>query len=126
MDEKLIHLKISYLDSLEAKKDILTLQKDFIDLREKIERFNSARAREIGSKIKFGIATRKTIASLKKLKSALPEPKIPKMLVKENAQKPARKEKKLDMRMQKIRDTGDIESQLRDIQNKLSSLHSHS
>ncbi len=126
MDEKLIHLKIGYLDSLETKKDILTLQKDFIELRERIERFNSVRIAEINSKTKLGIVMRKTIDSLKKLKGILPEPKIPKILVKEEKMTPIKKEKKLDMRMQKLRDSRDIESQLRDIQGKLNSLHSRS
>ncbi len=126
MDEKLIHLKISYLDSLEAKKDILTLQKDLLALGDRIERFNSVRIVEINSKIKLGIVMRKTIDSLKKLKGILPEPKIPKILVKEEKEKPIKRERKLDMRMQKIRDTRDIESQLREIQSKLASLHSHS
>ena len=123
MDEKLIHLKIGYLDSLETKKDVLTLQKDLIGLAGQIERFNSVRISEINSKIKLGIAMRKTVDSLKKLKGILPDPKVPKILIKENAEKPAKKEKKLDMKMQKIRDERDIESQLRDIQNKLGSLH---
>ncbi len=123
MDEKLIHLKIDYLDSLETKKDVLTLQKDLIGLAGQIERFNSVRISEINSKIKLGIAMRKTVDSLKKLKGILPDPKVPKILIKENAEKPAKKEKKLDMKMQKIRDERDIESQLRDIQNKLGSLH---
>ncbi|MBI4116849.1 hypothetical protein HY449_03845 [Candidatus Pacearchaeota archaeon] len=126
MDEKLIHLKIDYLDSLETKKDILTLQKDFIGLRERIERFNSVRIAEINSKIKLGIAMRKTIDSLKKIKEILPEPKIPKILVKEEKENPVKRERKLDMKMQKLRDSRDIESQLRDIQNKLGSLHSRS
>ena len=123
MDEKLIHLKIGYLDSLETKKDVLTLQKDLIGLAGQIERFNSVRISEINSKIKLGIVMRKTVDSLKKLKGILPDPKVPKILIKENAEKPAKKEKKLDMKMQKIRDERDIESQLRDIQNKLGSLH---
>ena len=123
MDEKLIHLKIDYLDSLETKKDVLTLQKDLIGLAGQIERFNSVRISEINSKIKLGIVMRKTVDSLKKLKGILPDPKVPKILIKENAEKPAKKEKKLDMKMQKIRDERDIESQLRDIQNKLGSLH---
>ena len=123
MDEKLIHLKIGYLDSLETNKNILNLQKELINLGERVEKFNSVRMREIDSKIKLGIISRKFSDSAKKLVASMPEPKVPKILRREIQEKPAKKEKKLDMKMQKIRDTRDIESQLRDIQNKLGSLH---
>ncbi len=77
MNRELIHVKFEYMEALEAKKDILELEKSFLKTADKIGRFNSLRSEEMKTKIRLQKKMRETSEILKTFKKILPEAKAP-------------------------------------------------
>ncbi len=118
-DEKLIYVKFDYMESLEMKKDILSLQKDLIDMGETIRNFNSLRTREMKTKVRIYAKIKGILFSLKSLKKALPESRMPKIF----NEKILEEKNFPEAQIKKTNGTSSIESQLREIQEKLNSIH---
>jgi len=117
-DEKLIHVKMDYVDALESKKSLLNLEKELLELNEVAFNFSSLRIQELRAKVKFCQGIKNLSNSLMILKKNLPEGKVPRMM-KEAKVASGEKSERI---VKKTRDTRDIELQLRDIQEKLSSM----
>ena len=118
-DEKLIYVKFDYVESLEMKKDILNLQKDLIDMGETMRNFNSLRAREMKTKVRIYAKIKGILFSLKSLKKELPESRMPKIF----NEKILEEKNFPEVQVKKTNGTSSIESQLREIQEKLNSIH---
>jgi len=118
-DEKLIYIKFDYVESLEMKKDILSLQKDLIGMGETMRNFNSLRAREMKTKVRIYAKIKGILFSLKSLKKELPESRIPKIF----NEKILEEKNFPEVQVKKNNGTSSIESQLREIQEKLNSIH---
>jgi len=125
-EEKLIHVKLDFADALESKKDILEIEKSFIQISNSVERFDSLRMSELKMKLKFSNKIKELSQSLKNLNKLLPEPKMPKILrvEKKDEAKSVQHVKKLQKEMpaKRMFEHKSIDEQIRDIQNKLNSL----
>jgi hypothetical protein len=118
-DKKLIYVKFEYVESLEMKKDILNMQKDLADMGETMRNFNSLRSRELKTKVRIYAKIKGILFSMKKLKKELPEYRIPKIFNEKIIE-----EKNFPvMPAKKFSGDGNIEAQLREIQEKLNSIH---
>ena len=116
--KELIYVKFEYLEALESKRGILSVQKALIDAGEKIKRHHELRIRELKVKVKLAARMKGTINILKRLKKSLPAPRIPK-IVKHSMEEAMEKS---ELKVRKISKSGDIESQLKEIQEKLKRL----
>lgn len=141
MSSELIHVKFEYAEALEAKKDILGLEKSFLKTADKIGKFNSLRSEEMKTKLRLQKKMRETSEILRIFKKIIPEAKMPHLKkeelrlsvgksAKEEAQKKVEvKEKTKIIESRAIKPiskiqhaSDDLESQIREIQEKLDSL----
>ena len=131
--ENLIHVKFEYAEALEAKKDILNIEKNFLRTAGIIERFNSLRTEEMKTKIRLQRKMKETAEILKNFKKMLPETKMPHVKEEEIklVEKPIEikeKPKTIEKRAVETKPikskyaSDDLESQIREIQEKLNSL----
>ena len=133
----MIHVKFEYAEALEAKKDILGLQKSFLKTADKIGKFNSLRSEEMKTKLRLQKKMKETSEILRTFRKMLPEAKMPhlKEIEKMPALKPVveksieikEKPKMIEARASKPKSkiqyaSDDLESQIREIQEKLNSL----
>jgi len=117
-NENLIHIKIEYEEGLNSKKNILTSQMNFLKISKTLERYKTLRIEELKIKKKLYSKIKETNLDLKKIQIVLPKIKIPEIL---------KRDKKIEKETikipEKIIKTNDsLESQLEEIQRKLSAL----
>ena len=127
--ENLIHVKFEYAEALEAKKDILNLEKNFLRTADIIERFNSLRTEEMKTKIRLQRKMKDTAEILKNFKKILPETKMPHAKEEKIAKPIEIKEKTktiekraVETKVKTSHASNDLEAQIREIQEKLNSL----
>ena len=133
MNHELIHVKFEYPEALEGKKELLTLQQSFLKTADKIGKFNSLRSEEMKTKLRLQKKMREVSGILKDFRKMLPEAKVPHLkkeelkLSIEKLKVEKEKTKMIESRASKPKSkieyaSDDLESQIREIQEKLNSL----
>ena len=117
-DENLIHVKLEYPEAVQSKKDILSSERDLINLLRMIKRYHLLRKKELDLKLKTHKKIKELKTNLSKLHQIIPKIKIPDILKKEE-EKP--KEKLPVKKIEEYEDK-DLESQLQEIQERLRKL----
>jgi len=112
-DEKLIHVKLEYEDSVQSKKNLLSLEMDLLKTIQTIKKYSRHKLEEFQLKIKLHRQIKTLLTEIRLLQRNLPELKIPKILKEPETKKTISKENHYE---------DDIESQLKKIQEKLDSL----
>jgi len=122
--DDVIHLRLDYEDALESKKNILYSEKSLINIIKKIDNYLYLREEEQKAKEKLRKRIKSTISIIKKTQKIFPKVKIPKILNKEISKKEFdRKISKKIFEKEKISKYGsNIDSQLREIQEKLNAI----
>ena len=116
--ESVIHIKLDYMEALKARRSILSSELGSLNIEKKIGRYWAIRLEELGLKERLYVKIKETKSNIKKLQSLLPNPKIPKIIKRGEAiEKVAKAENGLESHSE-----GDIESQLREIQRRLTEL----
>lgn len=120
--EELLHVRLEYIEALENKKILLNAEANFLRIAKSMKNYQTMRQEELKVKVKIHRKMLETNLLIKKLTLLLPQIKIPEYL---HHGKP--EEKNLGVH-EKIRQNvnnanyGDIESQLREIQNRLKTI----
>jgi len=114
--ENVIYIKLDYMEALKAKRSILSSELSSLNIAKKIARYRVIRVEELGLKSKLYEKIKETKSNIRKLQILLPNPKVPRIVKKEQAI-----EKHLEAESV-LNDAGDIESQLREIQRRLERL----
>jgi hypothetical protein len=112
--ENPVYFKLEYDESIESKKDILSAEFSLLNLIKSIKKYQSIRAEEFRIKNEIHKAVKKLNLDIRKTQSSFPFIKLSGRTKKEDYTK---KEK-----TQKIEFNKDLESELREIQNRLASL----
>jgi hypothetical protein len=115
-EQSLIHVKIDYMEAIQSKKDLLSSERDFIRVLKTMKKYNLLRKEELNTRLRMQNKMKDLKINLGKLSDILPKLKIPKILKKSKEQE----EKPLKIK-QESKDR-DLESQLRDIQERLRKL----
>jgi len=113
-DEKLIHVKLEYEDAVESKKDILSSEMDLLKIIQTIKRYRELRTQEFKLKIKLYRQIKTLLTEIRRLQKDLPKLEVPKILKEPQIKKTIPKKE--------IIIDDNIESQLKEIQDKLNSL----
>ncbi len=121
---ELIHIKFEYEEALDAKRDLLSSQMNLLRAVKILRRYELLRIEELKMKLKLQKMFEETIKDLKKMEKVLPKVKIPEIL------QPKFEEKSLDVKEETkkkvekgtVNHEISIESQLREIQDRLNSL----
>jgi hypothetical protein len=125
-EETIFHIKVDYEEAIESRKDLLSSERDFLRVLKTIRKYNLLRKEELTNKIKMQNKIRDLKANLTKINEIMPKIKIPDLLKKKiepekediEEEKPTR----AHIKIKESIDHDDLESQLRDIQAKLSKL----
>jgi len=111
-----IHVRIDYMEGIQSKKDLLSSEVDFIRLLKTIKRYNLLRKEELNTKLKLQKKMKDFKANFGKLNEVFPKIKVPDILKKSDLQE----EKQLKGKEENK--NKDLESQLREIQERLRKL----
>jgi hypothetical protein len=113
--EELIHIRLNYFEAKKGKTDLLSSEVNLLKIIQAINRYKKLRIKELENKEKIKNKLKQTNSNIKKLQKLLPKYKIPKIL-EESMKKEVRPEKKKEI---KIESKNTLESQVREIQEKL-------
>lgn len=117
--ENLIHIKLEYPEAVQSKKDILSSQRDLIELLKTIKRYTLLRKEELNIKLKIYKKIKELKTNLGNLHQIIPKIKIPEIL-KKGAEET--KEEFKESKKKKEPYDRDLESQLEEIQERLKRL----
>ena len=123
--EKLIHVRFDYDEAVQSKKDILSSEANLLRVINRIKQYQSIRAVELKLKIRLHRKIKEFLALINKIRQTIPKIKIPDILKKEEfGQIGESKEENRTYKNSSKENaySRDIESQLREIQDKLRSL----
>ena len=124
-EDNLIHVKLKHEEAFQAKKDILYLEMDLLKISKTVKNYHRFRSDQLELKLNFYKKIKEAHANIRKLQVTLPKLKIPKILKKDEDIEETDKDK-LEKPVQETkhdRYDSDLEAQLQEIQEKLSSLH---
>ena len=117
--EDAIHIKVSYDEALDLKREILHSEMSSLRIAQQINRYYLLRMQELSLKNKIYSKMKETRSTIKKIQDIIPAPKIPNILKRKTIQI-TRNQKKNKEEEAPI--SGDVESQLRQIQRRLDQL----
>jgi hypothetical protein len=115
-EQSLIHVKIDYMEAVQAKKDLLSSEREFIRVLKILKRYSLLRKEELTLRLKMQNKIKSLKINIGKLNDILPKVKVPNILKKNDIHE----EKPLKAK-QEAKDN-DLESQLREIQERLRKL----
>ncbi len=117
-NSNLVHVKLEFEEAVRSKKSLLTMQMWLLKSARNIEKYKLLRIEELELKEKLREKSNQTKKQIKKLKSILPHPKIPKSI-----KKPGEGREESGIRHIENKDNK-IETQLLEIQRRLDALQS--
>lgn len=113
--EELIHIKFEYEEAVNSKKDVLSLELALLESIKAVRKYQTFRLEELKLRLKLYQKIKALLITLKLLKASLPKLDIPKFLKKE--------EEIVEEKRKKIKIVQeDLETQLREINQRLKSL----
>lgn len=115
-----IHLKFDYNEALNSKRELLYSQKSLMIMTKTIQEYYRLKNEEVEMKAEFHKKLRETIKCISKLQKTMPSVEIPEILKKDGYENKTQKEIKI-IEKRPVYDNS-VESQLREIQEKLMSL----
>ena len=117
--ENVIHIRLDYMEALKAKRGILYSELGSLKVAKKIARYREIRMEELRLKARLYVKMKEVKANIKKLQSLLPILKIPKIIKRKEL---IEKNQETESGSYGKSSEGDIKSQLREIQRRLTEL----
>ncbi|MEK6896975.1 MAG: hypothetical protein AABW93_00405 [Nanoarchaeota archaeon] len=117
--ENVIHIRLDYMEALKAKRGILYSELGSLKVAKKIARYREIRMEELRLKARLYGKMKEVKANIKKLQSLLPILKIPKIIKRKEL---IEKNQETESGSYGKSSEGDIKSQLREIQRRLTEL----
>jgi hypothetical protein len=124
-EESIFHIKIDYEEAVQSKKDLLSSEKDFLNVLKTIRKYNLLRKEELNNKLRMQNKIRDLKANLTRINNILPKIKVPDFLKKKNVpEKEEIEEKsiKVETKVKEATEEDDLEIQLKEIQERLRKL----
>jgi hypothetical protein len=112
-EESPIYLKLEYGESIESKKDLLSLEMSFLNLLKSMRKYNAIRTEELNLKMLAYKTMKELDMDIKKTKASFPFLKIPQNLQK----KEITPKEVVKIKRESFDDS--LESQLKEIQDRL-------
>lgn len=119
-EEKLIHIKLDYIESLQSKRNILVSEKEIIKIIQTIRRYKRIRSQEMIKRILLKRKIRELHEDFKKIIKNMPQLRIESEKVSEESPIEALEEQIEETR--EMQYDKDLEEQLREIQERLNSI----
>jgi len=130
-NENLIHIKLENREAIQSKKDILLLERDLLKIVQTIKNYKKLRTEELNIKLKSHRKIKELTTNVTRLQRILPKIEIPDILEEDETSKSnemdenketVKKTLKIKAKEKTKKYDHSIESQLKEIQDKLSSL----
>ena len=121
--EDLIHIRLEYEEALQAKRDVISSKIELLKIAKVIKRYYDFRLNELETKIKLYKLMRLLKTTMGKLQTTLPKIKMPNILKKDVERDGIKEIKRRVRETSESESSGDLETQLADIQRKLSAIH---
>ena len=117
--ENVIHIRLDYMEALKAKRGILYSELGSLKVAKKIARYREIRMEELRLKARLYGKMKEVKTKIRKLQSLLPILKIPKIIKRKEL---IEKNQETESGSYGKSSEGDIKSQLREIQRRLTEL----
>jgi len=116
-EENFVYVRLEYEEALQSKRDILASQADLLRITQMIRKYRLLRLEELKLKAQFSRKLKELKTKKKKIKTGLPPLKVPSI-------KKDEEETKLTKIIKSKKESYDdgLESQLREIQEKLKAI----
>ncbi|MEK6906282.1 MAG: hypothetical protein AABW81_01535 [Nanoarchaeota archaeon] len=120
-DNELIHIRLGYDESVQAKKDILSLEVNLINTLKALKKYKNLRTEELSKKLKLSKKTKDVKNNIRNIQLNLPKMDIPEII--------KRKEEIINEPIKNIKGVKNniydrnLEMELQEIKEKLASLH---
>lgn len=124
-EESIFHVKVNYDEALQSKRDILSAERDFLNILRIIRKYELLRREELTIKLKIQNKIRDLKANITRMNNVLPKVKLPEILKKKTEidKKEVEDETtKIQARIRRRENEDELEAQLREIQEKLKKL----
>ena len=118
--EKLIHIKLNSSEALQAKRDVLSTERELLEIAKTIKRYQSLRIEELKLKLRLHRKLKELLTNIRNLQKTLPKIEIPKII--KEIYEPTEEVEKTIQKARAIKTDADLEAQLKDIQEKLKEL----
>ncbi|MCK5043382.1 hypothetical protein KAR52_00040 [Candidatus Pacearchaeota archaeon] len=115
-NENLIHVKLEYGEALQSKRNVLSSEMNLLRITKSTKRYKLLRSEELKLKISLLKKIKDFLMGIKKLQITLPKLEIPEIL------KDEKNFEKIKSKIEVEEYDENLESQLKDIQEKLNSL----
>lgn len=123
-EKSVVHIMVNYEDALSTKKSILSTEANLIRVIKRTKRYEILRREELNNKLRIQNKIKELKANTIKINEIFPKVKLPEILKKHEAQKKeeVKEEKQPKIPSKKKNEEDDLETQLKEIQEKLMKL----
>lgn len=126
-EQSVVHIKVNYEEALSAKKNILSTEANFLKIIKRIKRYELLRGEELNNRLRIQNKIKELKANMTKINDVFPKVKLPEILrkaevKKKNEEERQEKQEKVKEEVKEKHEEDDLETQLREIQEKLMKL----
>ena len=123
-EQSVVHIKVDYGDALSAKRNILSTEANFLKVIKRIKRYELLRSEELNNRLRIQNKIKDLKANMVKINEVFPKVKLPEILKKKEVEKKKKveEEEKIKEPVKEKHEEDDLETQLREIQEKLMKL----
>ena len=124
-EENIFHIKVEYEEAIQSRKDMLSSERDLINILKIMKKYHLLRQRELDNKLKIHNKIKDLKGNLTKMNNILPKIKIPDILKRKEIPEKEKIEEepiKIEEKVKEPVDEDELEIQLKEIQERLSKL----
>lgn len=123
-EQSVVHIKVDYEDALSNKKNILSAEANFLKVIKRIKRYELLRGEELNNRLRIQNKIKDLKTNMTKINEVFPKVKLPEILKKNEVEKKKKIEEQENIKepIKEKHEEDDLETQLREIQEKLMKL----
>lgn len=123
-EQSVVHIKVDYEDALSNKKNILSAEANFLKVIKRIKRYELLRGEELNNRLRIQNKIKDLKTNMTKINEVFPKVKLPEILKKNEVEKKKKieEQEKIKEPIKEKHEEDDLETQLREIQEKLMKL----
>ena len=117
-----LHVRMDYKEALESKKDILLSKANLVRISNVMKNYHKLRTMELKKKVSLHLLVRHLSTTIIQMEKVFPEVKIPRFMKAEHPHQDSESVFHFERHGMNEKSTNDLDSQLREIQERLNSL----
>lgn len=123
-EQSVVHIRVDYEDALATKRNILSAEANFLKVIKRIKRYELLRGEELNNRLRIQNKIKDLKTNMTKINEVFPKVKLPEILKKNEVEKKKKIEEQENIKepIKEKHEEDDLETQLREIQEKLMKL----